>query len=695
MKITEFIFSSLETAGKDGLSFKSLAKKCSAVSYQEKQMLEDVLNELEKQKAIIELGSRYYLPQNTSLIEGKIKRHERGFAFLIREDGEADLFIPPKYLNGAYQGDRVLVKRLFSSSGSSDEAEVVKILQRGISRISGVYYAQKGYAFVEPDDSSFGSDVYIAKGHGLNAKTGQKVAVKIVAYPPNGSPEGFVTDILGNPFDIKAQVNGVLISNDVPNEFPSEVIKEVQKIPEEINADEYLYREDFTSLLTFTIDGEDARDFDDAISIYKENNQYVLYVHIADVSAYVKIGSKTDKEAYKRGTSIYIPGKVFPMLPEKLSNNLCSLNPKVDRLAVTVKMCFNEKGDLIDKSFYKSIINSNYRLTYNKVQAIYDGNKELIKEYSEIVSSLLLSRELKNLMLLGREKRGMVDLDVDECRISFVEGKLVVARRESIESERVIEQFMISANVAVAEFLYYSELPLIYRTHGKPDPEKVSAFKAFLRGCGLKVPQKLEYPMDFQKVLKELENSDIKGVVSDVMLRSMQKAIYSNENTGHFGLNEKCYCHFTSPIRRYPDLVAHRILKGVIEGQAPEIDNYYATKCAEIACSNSESEKKADKIEREIDDLYVCKFMEQFIGDYFEGIISGVTSFGVFVRLENCAEGLIPLEDLPKGKYEFHQENYTLKSTKHSFKLGERVVVKLTGTSYERARVYFSFVQKI
>ena len=695
MKITEFIFSSLEIAGKDGLSFKSLAKKCSAVSYQEKQMLEEVLLELEKQKAIIELGSRYYLPQNTSLIEGKIKRHERGYAFLIRTDGEADLFIPPKYLNGAYQGDKVLVKRLFTTSGSSDEAEVVKILQRGVSRISGVYYAQKGYAFVEPDDSSFGSDVYIAKGHGLNAKTGQKVAVKIVAYPPNGSPEGFVTDILGNPFDIKAQVNGVLISNDVPNEFPSEVIKEVQKIPEDLDREDRLSREDFTSLLTFTIDGEDARDFDDAISIYKENNQYVLYVHIADVSAYVKIGSKTDKEAYKRGTSIYIPGKVFPMLPEKLSNNLCSLNPNVDRLAVSVKMCFNERGDLIDKSFYKSIINSNYRLTYNKVQAIFDGNEELKREYSEIINSLFIARELKNLMLLGREKRGMVDLDVDECRISFVDNKLVVARREGLESERLIEQFMISANVAVAEFLYYSELPLIYRTHGKPDAEKVSTFKAFLRGCGLKVPQKLEYPMDFQKVLKELENSDIRGVVSDVMLRSMQKAVYSNENTGHFGLNEKCYCHFTSPIRRYPDLVAHRILKGVIDGRAPEIEQYYAPKCAEIALNNSESEKKADKIEREIDDLYVCKFMEQFIGDYFEGIISGVTSFGVFVRLENCAEGLIPLEDLPKGKYEFCQENYTLKSLKHSFKLGERVVVRLTGTSYERARVYFSFIQKV
>ena len=657
-------------------------------------MLEEVLKELEKQKAIIELGSRYYLPQYTSLIEGKIKRHERGFAFLIRSDGEADLFIPPKYLNGAYQGDKVLVKRLLTSHGSSDEAEVVKILQRGVTRVSGVYYAQKSYAFVEPDDSSFGSDIYIAKGHGLNAKTGQKVAVKIVAYPPNGAPEGFVTDILGNPFDIKAQVQGVLISNEVPNEFPSEVIKEVQKIPEEINSEEALSREDFTSLLTFTIDGEDARDFDDAISIFKQDNQYILYVHIADVSSYVKIGSKTDKEAYKRGTSIYTPGKVYPMLPEKLSNNLCSLNPGVNRLAVTVKMCFNERGDLIDKSFYSSIINSNYRLTYNKVQAIYDGDEALKQEYSEVVNSLLIARELKNLMLLQREKRGMVDLDVDECRISFVDGELIVSRRDGIESERVIEQFMIAANVAVAEFIYYSELPLIYRVHGKPDPEKVSAFKAFLRGCGLKVPAKLEYPMDFQKVLKELENNSVRGVVSDVMLRSMQKAVYSNENSGHFGLNEKCYCHFTSPIRRYPDLVAHRILKGVIEGRAPEIEEYYYSKCAEIALNNSDSERRADKIEREIDDLYVCKFMEQFIGDYFEGIISGVTSFGVFVRLENCVEGLIPLEDLPKGKYEFIQENYTLKSNKHAFKLGERLIVKLTGISYERSRVYFSFIKK-
>ena len=695
MKITEFIVSALERAGKDGVSFRNLAKKMEISSNAEKEVLLEVLSNLEKEKVITEYHSRYFLAQNSGLIEGKIKRHERGFAFLIRSDGDADLFIPPKYLNGAYQGDKVLVKPTAFKGGSSDEAEVVKILERGVNRLTGLFFAEKGYGFVRPDDAGFGSDVYIGKGRTLNAKTGQKVAVKILSYPANGSPNGIVTDILGSPYDLQTQVKSVLYSHDVPLEFPPAVLKEVEGISEEISKQERDGRHDFTNLLTVTIDGDDAKDFDDAISIEKTEKGYILYVHIADVSAFVKAGSKTDKEAYKRGTSIYIPAKVFPMLPEKLSNGVCSLNPNVERLTLTAKLAYNSEGVLIEKCFYKSIIKSNYRLTYKKVQAIFDGNSDLQKEYKEVLPLLFTSRELMHKMLDIRNKKGMVDLGVEECKIAFENGELIVEKREGLESERLIEQFMISANVAVAEYVYYMELPFIYRVHGKPDAEKVQSLKSFLRACALKVPQKLEFPMDFQKVLISLENNPLKGVVSDVMLRSMQKAVYSQENEGHFGLNEQCYCHFTSPIRRYPDLIVHRILKGIIEGRVGEVIEEYGVKVNEISLNTSESERKADLIEREVDDLYICKFMEQFVGDLFEGIISGVTNFGVFVRLENAVEGLIPLESLPKGRYEFIAESYTLKSNKLVFKLGESVAVKLVSTDFSSGRIYFDLIRKL
>ena len=695
MKIVEYIIDLLNICGMDGISFRSICKKLSITGYSEKEDLLAVLNNLERDKIIIEYAGKYFLYENAGLVEGKIKRHERGFAFLIRSDGEKDLFIPPKYLNGAYQGDKVLVRMLAFKDGESDEAEVVKILERCVNRLTGVYFAERGYGFVTPDDGAFGSDIYIAKGRALNAKTGQKVAVKILSYPKNGSPNGIITDILGNPFDIKTQVQSVLINHEVALDFPENVLREAERIDEEISSQERISRHDFTNLLTVTIDGDDAKDFDDAISLEKIDSGYILYVHIADVSAFVKEGGKIDKEAYKRGTSIYIPGKVFPMLPERLSNGLCSLNPNVERLTLTAKLTYDNDANLIEKSFYKSIIRSNYRLTYKKVQAIFDGDSALREEYSEVLYMLECARELMHKMLALRDKKGSVDLGVEECRIFFEKGELVVEKREGIESERLIEQFMIAANVAVAEFIYYSELPLIYRVHGKPDGDKLLTLKNFLKACGLKAPQKLEFPMDFQKILTSLNGLPIKGVVSDVMLRSMQKAVYSAQNQGHFGLNERCYCHFTSPIRRYPDLIVHRILKAVLEGRVGEILERYENTIDEIALNTSDCERRADLIEREVDDLYICKFMENFVGDFFEGIVSGVTSFGVFVRLENAVEGLIPLENLPKGRYEFYEESFTLKSNKLSFKLGESLAVKLVATDSSSGRIYFELIRKL
>lgn len=696
MKIKEVILEQFNMGDFTWITARSLSKRLGFSQKGDAMLLVGILDEMEKEGSVLSHNGKYALPEKSGLILGKIKRHEKGYAFLIPEDGSSDLFVPPKHLNGAYQGDRVLVEKLFISRGESDECSVVKIIERGVKRVIGVYFAEKGYGFVCPDDNAFGSDIYIKKGKSGGAKTGQKVVCEITGYPYGINPTGEISSILGNPLTLETQVKGVLLANDAPEVFPNDVIQECYNIPDEVPQNELSCRKDFTNLLTVTIDGESARDFDDAISVEKVGAKTVLYVHIADVSAYVKKDSAIDKEAFERGTSIYMPERVIPMLPEKLCNGICSLNPNVTRLAVTVEMHFNNKGILIDKSFYKSVIRSDYRMTYNEVQAIFDGDCEVKNKYEKVLNMLFIARELKNKILALRDEKGSVDLDVQESEISVKNGEIIVDTRKGLESERLIEQFMISANVAVAEFIFYSEMPGIYRVHESPSPEKSETFLNFLNAIGIKHgKRKMQYPKDYQQVLKQLEDNPLSPVVNTVMLKSMQKAEYSSQNAGHFGLNETCYCHFTSPIRRYPDLIMHRVLKGILEGEGLKVANEYSGKISEIAGECSLKERRADIIERNIDDLYACKFMSQFMGDFFEGIVSGVTSFGVFVRLENSVEGLIPLERLPKGKYDFDANTFTLKSIKHSFSLGLKLCVKLVGADIQSGKISFSYIGKI
>jgi len=695
MNLKQFILEQFNNGDFNWITAKALAKRLNFQQKSDITLLSGVLNEMEKEGNLISLNGRFALPSRSGLILGKIKRHERGYAFLIPEDGSEDLFVPPKYMENAYQGDLVLAERLDYSRGDSDECRIVKIVERGVSRVTGVYFSERGFGFVCPDDSAFGADIYIKKGKSGGAKTGQKVVCEITGYPLERNPTGEISAILGNPMTLQTQVKSILISNDAPEVFPQEVINECYAIDEQIPKNEISSRQDFTSLLTVTIDGEDARDFDDAITVFKEQENYILYVHIADVSAYVKSGSAIDLEAYKRGTSIYMPEKVIPMLPEKLCNGVCSLRPNEKRLAVTVKMIFNGKGELTEKCFYKSIIESNHRMTYKEVQAIFEGDDKLINKYSDVYEMLINARELKDKMLLLRDEKGSVDLDVQESKVSVVEGKISVESRLGLQSERLIEQFMISANVAVAEFVFYSEMPGIYRVHLPPSAEKSENFLAFINAVGIKQGKnKLKYPKDYQKILNSLEGNSLSPVVNQVMLKSMQKAEYSAQNQGHFGLNEQCYCHFTSPIRRYPDLIVHRILKGILDGDGLNVAEKYSKNIGEIAQNCSLCERKADLIERAVDDVYVCKFMSQFLGDYFEAIISGVTSFGVFVRLENSVEGLVPLEYLPRGKYDFDAKLFTLKSTKHNFSLGQKVCVKLTKADIQTGKIDFAYVGK-
>ncbi len=696
MTVKEYIINLFESGEIKHIGEKALSKRMRLNGESEKKQLRKILDELEKEDVLIYIDGSYSLTKTSGFLKGKIKTFEKGYAFFIPDDGSDDLFIPYKNRNGAYQGDSVYVRKTYETGGDSDCAEVVKITKRGVTSLSGIYYEKNGVAFVSPDDDSYGTDIMVARSKNNNLRSGEQVIVTITSYPLDKKPMGRISCVLGNPRDIYSRVNGVLMVNDVRTVFGAEVIRQIEKIPDVVLPKQAENRKDYRQLLTVTIDGDSAKDFDDAISVFKTQDGFELYVHIADVSEYVGENTVLDKEAYERGTSIYLPDRVIPMLPEKLSNGICSLNPNQDRLTLTVKCEYDGDGNIIQKSFYKSIIRSNCRMTYKKVQAFFDGKKEALSEYKEYAEMLNVAKSLQALLTKHREESGYVDIDVCESNIYFdAQNKLIVEKRESIESERLIEQFMIAANVAVAEFLYYADLPAVYRVHETPSAEKIENLCEFLKATQIGIGKgKFKYPKDFSNVLNQAQGKPIFSVVNDVVLRTMQKAVYSFENKGHFGLNEKCYCHFTSPIRRYPDLTVHRILKGVLDGCSGEVCSKYSPKVAQIAENCTLTERKADLVERTADDLYVCKFMSDFVGDFFEGLVSGVTAYGVYVRLENSAEGFIPLETLPSGNYAFDKTKFLLTGKKFTFKIGDCLLVKLVGVDYYRGKITFAFVSK-
>jgi len=696
MNFKDIVLEQFKTGKVAGISEKTLAKRLGLFTVSDKKALKNLLRSLEKDGVLICENGLFSLYDESKYIKGKIRTFERGFAFLIPADGSEDYFIPPHARNGAYQGDEVLAKKTFESDENSDEAEVIKILSRGTQTLSGVYYTHGGYAYVQPDDKNFGARIVVPKGKGLFARSGEQVVCKLISYPLDGNPSGEIVRICGDPQDVKAREESILLTNNVRTEFPGKVLYEAERIPLEVTASSTANRTDFRALTTVTIDGDTAKDFDDAISLERtENGGYRLYVHIADVSEYVQAGGAIDREAYERGTSIYLPDRVIPMLPERLCNGICSLNPEVDRLTLTVSIDYDKSGEITDKSFYKSVINSNRRLTYKKVQAALDGDEKAEAEYKDVMALITAAKELKDVLLKKRREKGSVDLEVEECAVMACGDEITVEKREGIESERIIEQFMIAANVAVAEFAYYAELPLIYRVHEKPSAEKTQAFLDFLSATGLEsVKTTPRYPKDFQTVLDGFIGKSIYPVVNNVMLRSMQKAVYKSENNGHFGLNERCYCHFTSPIRRYPDLIVHRVLKGVLDGQTGIVSDEYSPEMTEIAAKCTENERKADLVSRDVDAAYVCKYMRAFIGDFFEVIVSGVTSGGLYVRLENSVEGFVPVERLPRGKYEFFERGYALVSGKRKFTLGDVLLVKLVATDISSGKIYFEYIAR-
>lgn len=676
-----------------GYTRKMIFSELGITSQSEKSMIDRVLNELQSHGEVVLSDGKYVAPSAAGYVEGVLRGNERGFAFFVATDGKTpDMFIPNRSLNGALHKDRVFARKVVSERGSSDEGEVVKILERGVTRLCGTYFKERNFGFVRPDDKNYFTDIFVPLKNSGGAKSGDKVLVDIYKFPENGNPEGNVKEVLGKRFDLKAEELSVIKGYGFKEHFPKEVINEAAAIPESVTKEQLLGREDFTDRLIITIDGEDSRDFDDAVEVWKnENGNYMLGVHIADVSEYVKFGGALDKEALRRSTSVYFPDRVIPMLPEKLSNGICSLNEGVTRLTLSCIAEIDAGGEVADKRICTSFIKSAKRMTYTEVQGIIDGDEDLCKKFSKITPMIKVMRELQLILSAKRERRGSIDLDVKESHIYLDNGKIVVEPRKSAEAYKIIEEFMVIANECVAEYAYYLEVPFVYRVHGKPLPEKAKAFAAFTAMLGQTVKWKPDSvrPSDFSALLKKLQGKPVFAVVNKIMLRSMQKAKYSPENEGHFGLASNCYCHFTSPIRRYPDLVVHRVIKLVIDGRIGELIDLYGDFVSKAAQISSDNERLADEAERSVDDIYKAYYMREFIGEEFNAVISGVTSGGVYCELENTVEGFTSITDLPRGNYVYDEKTYSLVSGKRRFTLGDEVRVGVVGVDEAAKKVEF------
>lgn len=624
-------------------------------------------------------------PLSDDIMNGKFMGTQKGFGF-VRVEGETeDIFIPAHHTRGAMDGDTVQIMLDKRAKGRRREGEVIRILERGSSIVVGTYSSSKSFGFVVADNHKFTKDIYIAKSDTKGAITGHKVVVEITDYGnEDRNPEGRVLEILGHVNDPGVDILSVIKAYGLPEEYPDAVMDQVETIEDEVAESEKAGRADYRDLQTVTIDGEDAKDLDDAITLTKEGDIYHLGVHIADVSQYVTEKSPLDKEALKRGTSVYLVDRVIPMLPHKLSNGICSLNQGVDRLALSCMMDINVKGEIVKHRIEESLICVNRRMSYTSVHKIVEeqDSKER-EEYSELVPMFELMYELAAILRERRFKRGSIDFDFAESKITLDEkGKpLDVKIYERNNAHRIIEEFMLAANQTVAEEYFWQELPFVYRTHEAPDSEKIQQLNAFVNNFGYTIKTGADdeiHPKEIQKLIKNVDGTAEEALISRLALRSMKQAKYTVGCEGHFGLAMKYYCHFTSPIRRYPDLQIHRIIKENIHGKlADKRIAHYNQILPEVAAQSSLMERRADDAEREVEKMKKAEYMEQFIGESFEGIISGVTSWGMYVELPNTIEGMIRVADIPGDYYYFEEEKYQMvgERTHKIYKLGQPIRV--------------------
>ncbi|MGN1103443.1 MAG: ribonuclease R [Candidatus Coproplasma sp.] len=656
-----------------------------------KKPAKSVIKNLASEGLIIKVdGGKYLSPERAGAFCATVKANAGGYAFLIPEgylEREHDYFVPAKRLNGALDRDKVLA----IPYGHGDEAVILKILERGRTTVTGKLVRGRGNYFVIPDDRAYGADVLIPRSLLGDAGEGDKVLAEITAHN-HDFVNGKVIKVLGVDGDFMAEEEAIIATADLNTDFPPYVVETADKVSGEkvVLGD----RVDLRNLLTVTIDGVDTRDIDDAVSLERVNGNYRLGVHIADVSHYVKYNGCIDKEAYDRGTSIYFPDRVLPMLPKSLSNGACSLNEGKDRYAMSCFMIFDDSGKKLDYEIFESVIRSDRRLTYDEVTAVVERDEKAIVT-PEIAEMLKAMADLCLKLEDRRRADGEVSLDVKEAHIYVNEGgEIVIPDYERALSHRLIEQFMVSANESVADFALKKSAPFLYRVHEKPSPEKVNLLFNFLKELGVNVSINAEEttPKDFQKILHLVEDKPFASVVNKVMLRSMQKARYCEENLGHFGLASKCYCHFTSPIRRYPDLFVHRVLKVLLSGQDEGQLNRYSAIAKTAATDTSEKERRAEQAERDVDDLYKLEYMRSRIGEQFDAVISGVIESGVFAELSNTVEGFIRCDLLPDDYYDYFPEKFLLKGRRHAFKLGDSVKVEVIGCDLCSRRIQFALV---
>ncbi len=673
------------------------------VNQSDTEELEKLLHELlSEKKIILTKKKRYKYNRENDIFTGEFIGHDKGFGFISCSEFEKDFFVSPEHKNNALNGD--IVKFKIISEGSCDKravARITEITERKNHSVVGTYVKSRNFGFVIADDKKFDKDIYISGKNRSTAKDGDKVVCAILNYGGRDkNPEGKITEVIGDFYEAGNDVLSVIKKYELPYIFPDKVINEAKVLSEGIDEKEFLGRVNLTDKLIITIDGADAKDLDDAISI--ENNEdgsYTLGVHIADVSHYVKEKTKLDKEAYLRGTSVYLADRVVPMLPKELSNGICSLHPDVIRLTLSVFMKIDKEGEVKDYEFKTSYIKSKYRLTYDYVTDVLENSAECPEELSKMLFDM---KKVALILRNKRQKRGSLDFDFPECKIIYDEDNfpIDIKRYSMTIANNIIEEFMLAANETVAEYVFWQNYPLIYRIHEQPDPDKVDKFRIFIKNMGyvFKGGHEEIYPKTYLELLEKIKGDKNEKIIQTVMLRSLMKAKYSQENKGHFGLASKFYCHFTSPIRRYPDLIVHRVLKDIIYGRMDDSRiEYYIGFIEKAAEYTSERERVAENAERETIDIKKAEYMLDKIGEEFEGVISSVTNFGIFVELENTVEGLIRYESMKDDYYDYDENNYVATGERfgRKYTIGDSVLVRVTDAKPQLMEVDFQLIKKI
>lgn len=688
----EMVYGFITSKGYKAMKFKEMAGMLQVPKAEREDFRQVVEALMEEGKITVDIKGKIKAAKG-DIKTGVFLGSQRGFGFVRIEGENEDIFIPENATKGALHNDKVQVSiDSRQSQGKKREGKIVSILERGTDRVVGTYAKSRNFGFVIADQQKFSKDIYIKKADSMGAVSGHKVVVEITDYgSKEKNPEGKVVEILGHVNDPGVDILSITRAFGLPEEFPEEVMKQVENIPDTVSEDEWKQagnRLDLRNVQMVTIDGEDAKDLDDAVSLTKEGDIYHLGVHIADVSHYVTEKSPLDKEAVKRGTSVYLVNKVIPMLPHALSNGICSLNQGVDRLALSCIMDIDSSGKVVGHKIAETVVNIDRRMSYTSVKKIIEDNDpEETEKYKTLVPMFFMMQELAELLREKRRKRGSIDFDFPECRIELDErGKPVkVDAYDRNKATKIIEDFMLIANETIAEDYFWQEMPFVYRTHENPDPEKILKLGIFINNFGysIKTGQEEIHPKELQKLINKIEGTPEEAMISRLTLRSMKQAKYTVDNEGHFGLATKYYCHFTSPIRRYPDLQIHRIIKENLKGKMVEKRiNHYNKILPDIANSSSQLERRADEAEREVEKLKKVEYMEEHIGEVYEGVISGMTTWGMYVELPNTVEGMIRVTSLKDDYYYYDEEKYLMvgEHTKKTYQLGERLRVVVVGT---------------